>query len=500
MKISCDACQAKYSISDDKVQGKVFKIRCKKCSHIIVVRGVASAAAPEPEPPTAAPDAVWHLVIDQEQVGPLTVEEVEQRFTGGEISSETFGWREGFSAWLPLAEIDAFAALGSRAPATNSSKQVSSMFGTGSRAAAGDDLFAAAAPSAGAAETHAAQRLRGERNESSVLFSLTNLAQIAESSPRRAPAATPASATPNAGAATGEGSGLIDIRSMASAYLGASGSAASKLGKSATASTIGSMDDLPVFGGGHFAEPAVIMPTARPANDRKLIYIMIAALAMLAIFATVLIVMLVGGDAPKKVAAVTPPTEPAKPDVTPPPEEVATATPPTAPEAPAPKPADKPAKSDKHLEKKQPSETRPAPARPAAAPSRPAAAPAAAGGCEEVECVINGYEGQCCARFRRTPAPKPEPTKTNAPDSLDRSMISAGIDAVKSRVMACGNKSPAKGKVLVKVSVAANGSVKNVAVESTPDPALGACVVANVQKASFASTKTGGSFRVPFTF
>ncbi len=42
MKIVCDACQAKYSISDDKVQGKVFKIRCKKCSNIIVVRGGAS--------------------------------------------------------------------------------------------------------------------------------------------------------------------------------------------------------------------------------------------------------------------------------------------------------------------------------------------------------------------------------------------------------------------------------------------------------------------------
>ena len=51
MKIVCDACGAKYSISDDKVQGKVFKIRCKKCQNIIVVRGnsqAAEAAAPQP--------------------------------------------------------------------------------------------------------------------------------------------------------------------------------------------------------------------------------------------------------------------------------------------------------------------------------------------------------------------------------------------------------------------------------------------------------------------
>ena len=43
MKIICDSCGTKYSISDDKVRGKVFKIRCKKCSHIIVVRGGETA-------------------------------------------------------------------------------------------------------------------------------------------------------------------------------------------------------------------------------------------------------------------------------------------------------------------------------------------------------------------------------------------------------------------------------------------------------------------------
>ena len=51
MKIVCDACSAKYSIADDKVKGKVFKIRCKKCSNIIVVRGTAGAAGAEEAPP-----------------------------------------------------------------------------------------------------------------------------------------------------------------------------------------------------------------------------------------------------------------------------------------------------------------------------------------------------------------------------------------------------------------------------------------------------------------
>src|SRR3569832_2441396 len=120
MKIVCDACQAKYSISADKVQGKVFKIRCKKCSFFFVVCGGVGAAEPAPvaqEKDTrvydygydGAPggeaaggdDAVWHLVINQDQVGPMTVAEVQQRFTTSKIDGESFTWREGFAKKHP---------------------------------------------------------------------------------------------------------------------------------------------------------------------------------------------------------------------------------------------------------------------------------------------------------------------------------------------------------------------------------------------------------------
>jgi predicted Zn finger-like uncharacterized protein len=39
MKISCQSCAAKYTIADDKVLGKVIKIKCKKCGSTIVVNG-----------------------------------------------------------------------------------------------------------------------------------------------------------------------------------------------------------------------------------------------------------------------------------------------------------------------------------------------------------------------------------------------------------------------------------------------------------------------------
>lgn len=50
MKITCINCSAKYSLADDKVNGRSFKVRCKKCGEPIVVR----AASEAPEPLTAA--------------------------------------------------------------------------------------------------------------------------------------------------------------------------------------------------------------------------------------------------------------------------------------------------------------------------------------------------------------------------------------------------------------------------------------------------------------
>src|SRR5262245_18320326 len=161
MKIVCDSCGTKYSISDDKVRGKVFKIRCKKCSHIIVVRGTSDAAAAP-----AAVDGGWHLVVDGDQVGPIPEAEIRAKLERGEINGETYVWKEGFADWLKLSAIPEFAGVvgGARmvadaaAPvATNgadgSGRQKtgpSGLFGTVDAPAAGgdSDVFAAPAPAA----------------------------------------------------------------------------------------------------------------------------------------------------------------------------------------------------------------------------------------------------------------------------------------------------------------------------------------------------------------
>jgi predicted Zn finger-like uncharacterized protein len=56
MKFVCDKCRTKYTIADEKVHGKVLKIRCKNCGNIIEVReptaGPAGAARPAQKPST----------------------------------------------------------------------------------------------------------------------------------------------------------------------------------------------------------------------------------------------------------------------------------------------------------------------------------------------------------------------------------------------------------------------------------------------------------------
>jgi predicted Zn finger-like uncharacterized protein len=112
MKIVCDSCSTKYSISDDKVRGKVFKIRCKKCSHIIVVKGTSEAVAA----PEAPADAVWHLVVEGDQVGPLPDADVRARLLRNEISVENYVWKEGFADWLRLADVPEFSDVASSLP------------------------------------------------------------------------------------------------------------------------------------------------------------------------------------------------------------------------------------------------------------------------------------------------------------------------------------------------------------------------------------------------
>ena len=269
MKIVCDSCGAKYSIADEKVAGKIFKIRCKKCSSVLEVRGDQTGAHPFDEastPQDQEGEATWYIVVNGEQKGPLPPIELSQLVAKGSVGLSSYVWQEGFDDWKVAGDVPELAQVfgGAAAQAQSSQAAVDDTlsFGTGgdlfgdrsgreptgetdtnSNMFAGfdesptptesqDSPFAAASQdSAGTADAaafgggavgaSAPQRMTGQRNENSVLFSLTNLQQLASrggspAEPSPAASQPPASASAlGASSTTGEGSGLIDIRALA---------------------------------------------------------------------------------------------------------------------------------------------------------------------------------------------------------------------------------------------------------------------------------------------
>ena len=92
-------------------------------------------------------------------------------------------------------------------------------------------------------------------------------------------------------------------------------------------------------------------------------------------------------------------------------------------------------------------------------------------------------------------APPPE-----LPAELSQAEVSKGMARIKSRIDACAAKSQHQGTVTVSVKVMGSGAVDEVKVKSSPAPGLAVCVVAAVQKATFARTLKGGTVTHSFRF
>ncbi|MDB4964841.1 MAG: glycine-rich protein [Myxococcales bacterium] len=399
MKIVCDNCATKYSIADEKVRGKVFKIRCKKCSHIIVVRGGADGSVEASREPAQAEgngfpgeegqtiaagrggtpaagvpaaagassgDAVWHLVIDREQVGPLSPSEVRTKFSNGEIDAETYAWREGFGDWLRLASIEDFRDLGGGAPAgdDNATRRTDSadLFaaaGGGDDApsdAVPGDLFGGGAPSApqpayssapspsaeadvfggggggglfGAPSAAPAQRqtrtsspgfaaqqaapaqpsgdvdvrpMTGQRNENSVLFSLNNLQALATGGGPSSSKQSSSSSEQRPGFANSQTEGSGLIDIRAMAASTLAASPSSPGGSSSK------NDDLPGLGAAPVFSPmaAPILMPAAPSGPPKWMFA-ILGVGVLAVIGIVIVGVLLLTRKPEPVMAAAGP-------------------------------------------------------------------------------------------------------------------------------------------------------------------------------------------------
>lgn len=143
MKFSCERCATRYSIGEDKVRGKILKIRCKTCGNIVVVReatGAVQAAAgavasvgaapqsvgapppaaapprqptePRVQPPAAQrPGIDWYIAIKGKQHGPAKKDDVARLVREGTITERTYVWNESMTAWQRLRDVPELASL-----------------------------------------------------------------------------------------------------------------------------------------------------------------------------------------------------------------------------------------------------------------------------------------------------------------------------------------------------------------------------------------------------
>jgi len=555
MKIACESCGAKYSIADEKVQGKVFKIRCKRCSEVIVVRGdgQGGGASPAAAASTPAGEAIWHVVINGDQAGPYSPEQLADMLAGGTVDWDAYVWAEGFDNWVPMRDVetlvsqisgggsaasaqadarmsfaetpDAFASaqpafggqpsmgadpFADEPPTTAFGGNISAepdLFGGGGRAQAtpfdsGGHVVAsspsprtaAAAPVAAAA---AADAMTGARNENSVLFSLKNLQALATGS---GPSGIPASATAaasSAGYAGGEGSGLIDIRALASAT--GMGDGESKDAK----------DELLSIGNqGAFG--ALGSPMLAPAHDddggskKMMIWAGVAVFGMLLAAGVAAVFIMTRQPAvapgvgvasgPVAVAPAPAPSAAAEPK-----EELSEG------EKAAKEAADKEAAVNSGSEHSGSSGRRKpttgSSSSGSTAPSEEPKAPAAAAdktppkpsGPRTIDDLLDGALSPGSSK----PKPAPAPVASNLPDLPSRDDVVSAMSSVKNAVSACAQGQT--GVAFVNVSVAgATGRVTAAEVSGITGPA-GSCIAKAVRAASFPKFQTK-VFKVKYPF
>jgi len=565
MKIVCESCSAKYSIADEKVAGKVFKIRCKRCSEVIVVRG--DQQQPEEDATRVydgGGDAVWHVVVDGEQQGPFAPVQIGEMLTNAQIDWEAYVWREGFDNWLPARDVPelveavtgqsaggyeeetappeeeayeapapAAAPVSVRAqtqprsmgadPFADDGAADGGLFGGGG---GGGDLFGgggAAAPnpfggghddgvvaSAPNPRVTSAQSMTGARNENSVLFSLKNLQALATGG-NEGGGGSSASPAPRAGFATGEGSGLIDIRALASA---------TGLGNDSGG---GDKDELLSMGGGQtgafgsLGSPMLAAPLAAASEPPK-------ANTMLYVGFGVLTLVVLGMGGGMFYLLTKEPPQPAIVQVPVPVAAAAAATPaaaepaaaaeePTEGEKAAAKAAAEAAEKEKEDEGEGSSSSRRRRSSSGGSSSgssssgessgsssteaAPAKAPARTGANATIDDLLGGALGGGAASSKKA-APAAAPA-SNLPEQPSRDDVMNSLRSVEDAVKACGGGQ--HGVAMAAITVAGStGRVSSVNVsgqfQGTP---VGSCVARAVRGAKFPKFSRS-DFKVNFPF
>jgi predicted Zn finger-like uncharacterized protein len=331
MKITCDSCQSKYNVSDEKVQGKTVKIRCKKCGATLIVNGAGAAAhAGGGAPSNGAGDVSYTVNVADGDQRTMTMTELVAAYNERVIDQETFVWADGMADWMPLGQVESIVeALNApsaheqaaapayeppqpayepppaayAAPAAEErraavvkregSRGTRDLFGGGAGAGMEEVANAPAFDGSGSMPPMAAPAgATGQRNENSVLFSLSALTRTETPAP---------AAVSMGGAARKEDSGLIDLKALtdSAAAVGSPrhDDAPAPLFPSAVASPFGS----PL---GSFDAPAVPLGSiAPPAQKKNMAVILVIAATVVALAGIIAVAVVVKSGRDRDIAA-----------------------------------------------------------------------------------------------------------------------------------------------------------------------------------------------------
>jgi predicted Zn finger-like uncharacterized protein len=170
MKISCQSCHSKYNVADEKIQGKIVKIRCRKCGATIVVNAASGASAngsaPAPAPAPATPTALaegtdaseWHVSVSDSDQRTMSLAELVEAYNTGVVAQDTFIWTDGMEDWKALSEVEVVvSALYAAAGQAEAAEAPGASYGVSAPVAASPSYQpAAAAPAYERAPAYAA--------------------------------------------------------------------------------------------------------------------------------------------------------------------------------------------------------------------------------------------------------------------------------------------------------------------------------------------------------
>ncbi len=176
MRFTCDSCGALYSVADERVRGKVVRVRCRSCKNRIIVDGRKigapsgfageadasrgeEAGSTEADPSGGAHKPAgevregqagsdddadfsrskgkgydssvvgsWFAIIENEQVGPFSFDELVIETASGRLNRNTYVWKEGLEKWKQAGSVgeltDLFPKADSRRGKVNTSPAV----------------------------------------------------------------------------------------------------------------------------------------------------------------------------------------------------------------------------------------------------------------------------------------------------------------------------------------------------------------------------------------